>query len=116
MSYNYEIARLENRIARLEISQKSNVRPNNEIWADTVGGKPSTRITFISVECEYSTFIQTVSYDVDDMDLTVSMHNGKRYVYSGVPLAVMMDLQNADSVGCFFNNRIKGQYAVRVIR
>lgn len=42
--------------------------------------------------------------------VTVGFHNGSVYSYSGVPASLFNQLVEAESVGGFFNESIKGEY------
>lgn len=55
-----------------------------------------------------SSSIDSVGYE--DEVLEVRFNNGGLYRYLGVPPQVCFDLLKADSIGRFFNDRIRGSY------
>lgn len=55
-----------------------------------------------------SSSIDSVGYE--DEVLEVRFKNGGLYRYFGVPPEVCFDLLKADSIGRFFNRRIRGSY------
>lgn len=48
-----------------------------------------------------------VHYDEDAAELDITFIGGKIYRYVGVPLAIYVDLLEAESKGTFFNEHIK---------
>jgi hypothetical protein len=63
-----------------------------------------------SVELE-STTLARAAYDEHLALLRLEFTSGDRYVYSGVPPQVFLDLLAAPSKGSFFHRSIRGQYA-----
>lgn len=58
-----------------------------------------------------SQFLQNVSYDPKNLQMTVTMKNGAQYVYSQVNPGVMEDFIKAGSKGEFYSKVVKGQYS-----
>ena len=58
-----------------------------------------------------SSNIQGVSYDRDTQTLYVQFKNGSEYSYASIPSDEYEELISATSVGSYFNDNIKGQYA-----
>jgi hypothetical protein len=54
-----------------------------------------------------SSVMTRVHYDDDTAELDVSFVSGKVYRYASVPLAIYVDLLDAESKGEFFNANIK---------
>jgi hypothetical protein len=54
-----------------------------------------------------SSVMTRVHYDEDTAELDVSFVSGKVYRYGSVPLAIYVDLLDAESKGEFFNANIK---------
>ena len=64
-----------------------------------------------------SASLAAVGFDSATQTLEVEFQNERIYRYYGVPYAVFVDLQEADSKGRFFNSRIRNRYPyVRVGR
>ncbi len=57
-----------------------------------------------------SSMANTLGYDEDNQILQVEFHNGTIYQYSGVDEDTWEDFCQADSVGRFYNQEIKGKY------
>lgn len=57
-----------------------------------------------------SSMIEEFSYDDETQTLTVTFNKGGTYSYSGVQEDVFQAMKDADSVGRFFLQNIKGQY------
>lgn len=57
-----------------------------------------------------SSMIEEYSYDDETQTLEVTFCKGGTYSYSGVQEEVFQAMKNADSVGSFFLQNIKGQY------
>jgi KTSC domain len=57
-----------------------------------------------------SSMANTVGYDEDNQILQVEFHNGTIYQYSGVDEDTWEDFCQAESVGRFYNEEIKGKY------
>lgn len=54
-----------------------------------------------------------VSYDPETRTLSVRFKNGTIYAYANVPEFEYADLLEAESVGSFVNDHIKGTYSFR---
>lgn len=55
--------------------------------------------------------IRSIGYDAITQNLTVEFHaHGALYVYSNVPYEVHAELMAAESIGKYFNAKIKGVY------
>jgi hypothetical protein len=61
-----------------------------------------------------SSSIDSVGYE--DEVLEVRFNNGGVYRYFGVPPEVCFDLLKADSVGGYFNRRIRGSYPAKRLK
>jgi KTSC domain-containing protein len=61
-----------------------------------------------------SSVIDSVGYE--DKVLEVRFSNGGLYRYFGVPPEVCFDLLKADSIGRFFNDRIRGSYSCKRLK
>ncbi len=57
-----------------------------------------------------SSVIKTIYYDSQTWSLYVKFHSGRIAAYKDVPPAVHRDFKNANSVGSFYNSRIKFRY------
>jgi KTSC domain len=57
-----------------------------------------------------SSMANTVGYDEDNHILQVEFQNGRIYQYSGVEEDTWEDFCQADSMGRFYNQEIKGKY------
>lgn len=58
-----------------------------------------------STDCsEASSMINSFAYDSDTKELTVIFKNGREYVYEDVELDVYLAMENAPSVGKYFNS------------
>ena len=57
-----------------------------------------------------SSNISAIGYDPKTKLLEVVFHSGRTYQYEGVPASVVDDLENASSIGKYFNENIKGVY------
>jgi hypothetical protein len=57
-----------------------------------------------------SSSISSVGYDAGRETLEVEFHSGRVYQYYGVPSAVHQKLVRADSIGGYFNSRIRPNY------
>lgn len=60
-----------------------------------------------------SSVIDYIIYDAAARTLRISFRETGRYVYDGVPEAVVEDFCKARSAGTFFNTCIKDKYRVR---
>jgi hypothetical protein len=56
-----------------------------------------------------SKFLQNVSYDPDNSQMTVTMKNGAQYVYFNIPPGTMEDFAESKSKGKFYADNIRGQ-------
>ena len=61
-----------------------------------------------------SSLLASVGYDPTEQVLEVELQDGKIYQYRDVPEATYQDLLNADSLGRYFNQHIRGHSYVRV--
>ncbi|MBW4511440.1 MAG: KTSC domain-containing protein [Scytonematopsis contorta HA4267-MV1] len=57
-----------------------------------------------------SSMVNTLGYDEDNQILQVEFHNGAIYQYSEVDEDTWEDFCQAESVGRFYNEEIKGKY------
>jgi len=57
-----------------------------------------------------SSVIRSVGYFEDTCTLGVCFTNGSKYQYSGVPMAMFVELINAESAGEYFDKNIKDFY------
>jgi len=62
-----------------------------------------------------STAIRAHAYDDRTRQLTITFVSGRRYVYDEVPKAVYTAFTRADSLGGFFNSKIRDHYRYREI-
>ena len=60
-----------------------------------------------------SSLVQRAIYDPTKQTLAVTFSTGRRYLYFDVPPDVYGQLQTADSMGQYFNWRIRDQYEFR---
>lgn len=60
-----------------------------------------------------SSSILELNYDAEKQELIVDFCNGSRYLYSEVPQRIIQDLQEAPSLGAFFNSQVKNFYEYR---
>ncbi|BAZ70456.1 hypothetical protein NIES4106_52500 [Fischerella sp. NIES-4106] len=58
----------------------------------------------------HSSMATAVGYDDNKNILQVEFHNGAVYQYSDIDQHTWQDLQQADSIGKFFNENVKGKY------
>jgi hypothetical protein len=64
-----------------------------------------------------SSVIAAVDYDPDTRQLRVEFHNGRLYRYDNVPPLEVAGMLVAESVGSYFNRRIRKRYkGVRIRR
>lgn len=61
-----------------------------------------------------SSLVASVGYDPDEEVLEVELQNGRVYQYRDVPEDTYRGLVNADSIGRYFNQYIRGLSHVRV--
>lgn len=64
----------------------------------------------ITMQPVSSSMILAVGYDDEQQSLTIQFNNGRTYSYGGVPQAEFDNLVNAQSVGKYFAQNIKGVY------
>ena len=57
-----------------------------------------------------STTLSRAEYNPDCAQLVLDFHDGSRYVYSGVPVPLFLDLLRAPSHGTFFNRQIRNRF------
>lgn len=57
-----------------------------------------------------SSNVAAVGYDEDSQTLQVEFNNGGTYQYFDVPEAIFEGLRDADSVGQYLNQQVKGVY------
>lgn len=57
-----------------------------------------------------SSFLRSADYDESTHRLILTMHNGRRYLYSGVPKNIYDGLIKAGSKGRFYDDFIKGKF------
>lgn len=63
-----------------------------------------------------SGFLMHVSYDQENLQMTVTMKNGAQYLYSYVYPNAMSDFLEARSKGEFYSRAVKGRYeSTRII-
>ena len=62
----------------------------------------------------HSSLLAAVTY-TDDASLVVEFRRGSVYRYFTVPRTVFEALINADSVGSYFNNSIRGRFPFRQV-
>ncbi len=60
-----------------------------------------------------STVIRRALYDPAKQTLAVTFASGRTYLYADVPAKVALELQTAQSIGQYFNWRIRDQYEFR---
>lgn len=58
----------------------------------------------------FSSNVESVGYDTNTNEMTVTWKSGKVSAYSGVPEEVALQVANAPSVGSMINSEIKGTY------
>ena len=57
-----------------------------------------------------SSNVESVGYDEDSSTLQVEFKNGSMYQYFDVPENIFIGLRDADSVGRYLSENIKGSY------
>ena len=57
-----------------------------------------------------STNIDEIVFDSDEQTMTITFKNGRAWTYSGVPQALFLGIQNAQSAGSYFIRHIKTSY------
>ena len=57
-----------------------------------------------------STAIESVSYDIEEEELTITFVKGGSYVFYSVPRSVVVGLVTAASPGGYYNSVIRGVY------
>ncbi len=63
----------------------------------------------IDLDISSSSFIENAEYNTDDQTLILNL-DGTEYQYENVPEEVAEELEDAYSVGEYYNENIKGQY------
>lgn len=63
-----------------------------------------------------SSSVAEIGYDSTDQVLEVLFLNGGVYQYHGVPLSTYAELIAAESVGAYFNRRIKNVFRVTKLK
>lgn len=61
-------------------------------------------------EPKNSSNIEQCEYDHQTKELKVKFHHGGTYTHKGVPHAVWLGMQTADSVGGYYHRQIKGRF------
>lgn len=61
-----------------------------------------------------SSLLASVGYDSDEQVLEVELQDGKVYQYVDIPEETYRDLLDADSLGRYFNQYIRGHSYVRI--
>lgn len=62
-----------------------------------------------------SSHIQSVEYDPDSEDMTVTFQSGDRYMYRNVPVGIYQRWQTAGSAGEYFQRMVKGRFAYETV-
>ncbi|WP_408744455.1 KTSC domain-containing protein [Acetobacter lovaniensis] len=57
-----------------------------------------------------SSFLRSADYDENTYRLVLTMHNGKRYLYSGVPKHIYDGPIKSGSKGRFYDTFIRGKF------
>jgi hypothetical protein len=60
-----------------------------------------------------SSVVRAVGYDGEKRVLEIEFHNDRVYRYYVVPRAVYQELPAAESVGRYFNERVRDRYPAR---
>lgn len=60
-----------------------------------------------------SSVVRAVGYDGEKRVLEVEFHNDRVYQYYVVPRGVYQEMRAAESLGRFFNERVRDRYPVR---
>lgn len=55
--------------------------------------------------------VESIDFDPETEELTVNFQQRGSYLYSGVPLNVMVEFGSAYSMGTYFNLYIRDQYS-----
>ena len=63
----------------------------------------------------FSSNVQTIGWDEESGDMTVTWNSGKRSAYSDVPEGLAEQASKAASVGQFLNAEIKPYYSHRYV-
>ena len=63
----------------------------------------------------FSSHVETVGYDSDKNEMTVTWKNGRVSAYEGVDEQTALQVANAPSIGQALHNDIKPNYAHRYI-
>jgi len=85
---------------------------------ETVSVQYRGQVALASFECDAfsrSSLVRRLCYDAQEEYLLVSL-NGTYYHYCEVPRAVATAWKNAQSLGQFYNQQVKGRFDCRVYR
>jgi hypothetical protein len=63
-----------------------------------------------------SSVIRSVGYEKETATLEVEFHSDKLYRYFAVPHTVFDGLMTAESVGAYFNQRVRDRYPQELVR
>ena len=88
----------------------------SRVAAETVMVKYRGPVNLRHLQCEWvtrSSLVQRLCYDAPSSYVLVNL-SGTYYHYCGVPADVVSAWRAADSMGRFFNARVKGRYDCRV--
>jgi KTSC domain len=64
----------------------------------------------------HSSELRSVGYDVSVSLLEVEFHSGEVYQYFDVPAELVLELLEADSLGRYFNARIRPKFKFKKMR
>lgn len=62
-----------------------------------------------------SSSVTSVGYDPATFELEIEFHNGRRYRYQQVPIAVYRLLLQAPSIGEFVNKQLKPRFEAKAV-
>ena len=98
--------------------QPANVEPSSELTPVPIGTLPQPKgnpyagpRTPATMEPVTSGQISKIGYHPDSQTAVIQFANGRVYQYSGVPQEMYDNMKNAESVGSFFAQNIKGRYS-----
>lgn len=60
-----------------------------------------------------SSWIETVAYAPNKEELSIETTKGSVYTFEGVPKEVANDMAEADSMGKFYHENLKGKYSMK---
>lgn len=86
--------------------------------AESVYVKYRGLVNLSPFECEWvsrSSVVKRLCYDAKEEYVIVNLH-GTYYHYCEVPAAVVTGWRRADSMGRYYNVRVKGRFDCRVLR